>query len=62
MHCGDKLKAVMAREGCSGVELAKKLGTYPQQISRWRNQKRFNSETIVALSKALGVKPQEFLK
>lgn len=62
MHCGDRLKTVMARKGCSGVELARKLGKHPQQISRWRKQKRFSITTILSLSKALEVDPKEFLK
>jgi transcriptional regulator with XRE-family HTH domain len=62
MHCGDALKAVMARKGCSGVELAKKLGKHPQQISRWRKQKRFSITTILSLSEALEIDPQEFLR
>lgn len=62
MHCGDKLKAAMTRQGCSGVELAKRMGKTPQQISRWRSQANLSLNVIVALADALEVDVTDFLK
>jgi transcriptional regulator with XRE-family HTH domain len=61
IHCGEKLQAAMARKGCSGVELARRLKITPQQISRWRRQQNFGIKRMVEICEALDMDISEFL-
>ena len=61
IHLGDKLKATQARKGLSGVELAKRLGTTPQQLSRWRNSRDLGLNLVLRICDAMGITINEFL-
>ena len=60
IHCGEKLRVAMARQGCSGVELAKRVDRCPQQVSRWRRQPYMSVSTIELICAGLGITIQEF--
>jgi len=60
-HLGDKLKAAQARKGLSGVELAKSLGTTPQQISRWRNSRDLELNLVLRICDSMQITINEFL-
>jgi transcriptional regulator with XRE-family HTH domain len=61
IHLGDKLKAAQARKGLSGVELAKLLGTTPQQLSRWRNSRDLGFNLVLKICDELDITVSEFL-
>ena len=60
VHLGDKLKSCQSRKGLTGVELAKRLGTTPQQLSRWRNSRDLSFNLVLRICDALGVTVGEF--
>lgn len=62
IHLGDKLKSCQARKGLTGVELAKRLGTTPQQLSRWRNSRDLSLGLVLRMCDALGVTVSEFIE
>ena len=52
---GQRIKALMAKQGVTGNELAKLLNMPPANISRYRSGKREPTGThLVALAEALG--------
>jgi len=61
INLGDKLKAAQARKGLSGVELAKRLETTPQQLSRWRNSRDLSFNLVLRMCDALDVTVSEFV-
>ena len=61
IHLGDKLKTAQARKGLSGVELAKRLGTTPQQMSRWRNSRDLSLNLVLRICDSMEITISEFL-
>jgi len=60
-HLGNKLKAAQARKGLTGVELSKRLGVTPQQLSRWRNSEDLGLNVVLRMCDALEITVSEFL-
>ena len=60
-HLGNKLKAAQARKGLTGVELAKRLETTPQQLSRWRNSGDLGWNLVLRMCDALEITISDFL-
>jgi len=60
-HIGDKLKAAQARQGVTGVHLARMLSTTPQQFSRWRHSKDLSVNLVLRICSALEITVSEFL-
>lgn len=61
IHLGQKLKAAQTRKGLSGVELSKRLGTTPQQVSRWRNSEDLGLNVVLRMCDALEITILDFL-
>lgn len=62
MGIGDKLKQIMNERDTNANELAKKAGVSPQTIYSTiaRNSSKIEIDTLIKLSKALGVNPEYF--
>ena len=61
INVGNCLKNAQARKGLSNLELAARMKTSPQQISRWRNQSDIKVQTVQNLCLALDVDMKDFL-
>lgn len=55
-HIGQLIRKERMRLGLSQIELAKMIGTKPQQLSRWENERIIPSlESIRSISEALAI-------
>ncbi|MFZ9080167.1 MAG: helix-turn-helix domain-containing protein [Alphaproteobacteria bacterium] len=62
MNTGLKLRRLQKELGVSSVELAKRTGKSPQQISRWRSQGDMLLSSVVLVCSALNIPVSDFLK
>lgn len=62
MDIGTKIVAVQARKGLSGAEVARRLGTTPQQYCRWRKAKSIQIDKLQAIASALEVPITELIE
>ena len=62
MNVGDLISDAQARKGLNNIDLAKKMGLAPQQISRWRKQDDLRLKTVLSICKALEMDLQDFLQ
>lgn len=60
-HVGDRIRQIQAEKYISGTELARRLNTTPQQVSRWRAQSDLKMGTLKKICKALETDLDEFL-
>ena len=51
---GEKLKAARLAAGMTQAQLAKRMGCYQKDISRWENGRPMTAETLKKLATALG--------
>jgi transcriptional regulator with XRE-family HTH domain len=61
MHVGERIRQVQARNKISGAELARRLDTSPQQVSRWRSQQDLKMGTLKKICMALEIDLDDFL-
>jgi len=59
---GKKIVSAQARKGLSGVEVAQRLGTTPQQYVRWRKAKSLQISTLKRIADALEVDMKELIE
>lgn len=56
---GDLVKEMQARKKVSAAELARRIDTTPQQLSRWRNQSDLRVTTLLKICDALDIDESE---
>lgn len=61
MHVGERIRQVQALNKISGAELARRLDTSPQQVSRWRSQQDLKMGTLKKICMALEIDLDDFL-
>jgi transcriptional regulator with XRE-family HTH domain len=61
MHVGERIRQVQAQNSISGAELARRLDTSPQQVSRWRSQQDLKISTLKKICTALEIELDDFL-
>lgn len=61
IHVGDRIRQVQAEHKISGAELARRLDTSPQQVSRWRSQQDLKMGTLKKICLALEIDLDDFL-
>lgn len=61
IHVGKRIKQLQAENDISGAELARRLNTSPQQVSRWRSQKDLKMGTLKRICLALEIDLDDFL-
>lgn len=60
---GDRIKSARLAKGMSGDDLARAIGTSRQTVSNWeRGVYTPSRDNIFALSKALGIAPENLIK
>ena len=59
MMIGNLVKEMQNRKNVSAAELARRINTTPQQLSRWRNQGDLRVTTLLKICSALGVEEDE---
>lgn len=58
---GQRIRQVQKERDISGAELARRLETTPQQVSRWRSQPDMRMGTLKRICQALEVDLDVFL-
>ena len=58
---GQVIFKIQAEKNMSNLELAEKMGTYPQNIAKLKTRKSLRPKTLHRLAKALGVDVDIFL-
>lgn len=61
IHVGERIRQVQVEHNISGAELARRLATSPQQVSRWRSQKDLKMGTLKRICIALEIDLDDFL-
>ena len=61
IHVGNRIRQVQAEQKISGAELARRLDTSPQQVSRWRSQQDLKMGTLKKICLALEIDLDDFL-
>ena len=61
IDAGKCLKAAQKEKGITSRELAKRSGTSPQQLLRWRSSKNIKLHTIQLLTFHLGINIDDFI-
>lgn len=61
IHVGDRIRQVQLENAITGAELARRLDTSPQQVSRWRSQEDLKMGTLKKICKALEIDLDDFL-
>jgi len=58
---GERIRQVQVEHNISGAELARRLDTSPQQVSRWRSQQDLKMGTLKKICIALEIQLHDFL-
>lgn len=58
---GRCLRIAQAKYDIKSAELAKRMGTFPQQIVRYRARKDMSIQTLVSIVAIFGISVDEFL-
>lgn len=59
MMIGNLVKEMQTRKNVSAAELARRIETTPQQLSRWRNQSDLRVMTLLKICDALDIDESE---
>jgi transcriptional regulator with XRE-family HTH domain len=61
INVGERIRRIQVEQNLTGAELARRLETTPQQVSRWRAQKDLKVGTLKKICKALEIELDDFL-
>ena len=61
IDAGQCLKAAQADLGITSADLAKRTGSTPQQLVRWRAQANMKIHTVETICKAMDISIYDFL-
>jgi DNA-binding phage protein len=61
IHAGKCVVAAQRQKGISSADFARRAGTSPQQVLRWRTHSNMKLHTIQRVCDALGIKIEVFI-